>query len=338
MKSLKELIFDSLAYLRSGAFPKEHHDHTDHSSHAHTHGTLDSTITMTEEGIRAVKWSFLVLLITAGFQFAIVFYSGSIALASDMIHNIADATTAFPLWIAFRLARIKPNARFHYGFGRVEDLAGILIVLIILFSASLAAYEAVNRFFHPQVLGHLRWIVLAGLAGFAGNELVAIFRIRVGQKIKSAALIADGYHARVDGITSLAVVAGAIGVWLGFPLADPAVGLLISMAIFGIVWQSTKAVLSRMLDGSEPGIIEEVRHAAAHVPGIFSVEGIRARWVGHRLCLEVDAIVDGRSSVLEANKCAVALESEIKEHIPAILFVHIGIYADPNRSTEKTIF
>ncbi|MHB1756749.1 MAG: cation diffusion facilitator family transporter [Leptospirillum sp.] len=328
MKSPAELISAGLSFFGFGGSSQEHHDHSHSSSHVHTHGHLDSTITTTQEGIRAVKWSFLILLITAGLQFGIVLYSGSIALASDMIHNIADATTAFPLWVAFRLARLKPNARFHYGFGRVEDLAGVVIVVIILLSASLAAYEALDRFLHPRILTHLGWLVVAGLAGFLGNELVAIFRIRVGRKIKSAALIADGLHARTDGITSLAVVGGAIGVWLGFPLADPIVGFLISIAIFGIVWQSAKAVFRRMLDGSEPAILDEVIHAADHVQGIFSVKGIRARWVGHKICLEVDAIVDGKSSVSEANKCAMALEEEIREHLPATLFVHVRICPD----------
>ena len=330
MKSPAELISAGLSYFGFGGSSEEHHGHEHSSSHfhTHTHGHLDSTITTTQEGIRAVKWSFLILLITAGLQFAIVLYSGSIALASDMIHNIADATTAFPLWIAFRLARLKPNARFHYGFGRVEDLAGVAIVLIIFLSASLAAYEAIDRLLHPRILTHLGWIVVAGLAGFLGNEMVAGFRIRVGRKIKSAALIADGFHARTDAITSLAVVGGAIGVWLGFPLADPIVGFLISIAIFGIVWQSSKAVFRRMLDGSEPAIQDEVSHAADHVQGIFSLKGIRARWVGHRICLEVDAIVDGRSSVSEANKCATALEEEIREHLPATLFVHVRICPD----------
>jgi len=314
-----------MGFLGLGESPKDHHGHNHSSAHEHTHGTLDSTITTSEEGIWAVKWSFLILSITAGCQFAIVLKSGSIGLASDLIHNVADATTAFPLWIAFRLARIKPNNRFNYGYGRVEDLAGIAIILIIFFSASVAAFEAVYCFLHPQHLQHLFWVMLAGLAGFVGNELVAILRIRIGQKINSAALIADGYHARTDGITGLAVVAGAIGVWLGFPLSDPLVGLLISIAIFGIVWQSAKAVVSRMLDGCEPAIREEISHSAAHVPGIFSIEDIRARWLGHRICLEIDAAVDGKSSVLEANKCALQLEEEIREHIPAALFVHIRI-------------
>ena len=171
--------------------------------------------------------------------------------------------------------------RFTYGYGRVEDLAGIVIVLIILFSAIVAGWQAIDRLIHPQPIAQLGWVAAAGVIGFIGNEAVAVFRIRVGREINSAALIADGYHARTDGLTSLAVVLGAIGVWLGFPLADPIVGLLITVAIFGIVWQSARAVLTRMLDGVEPGITEEIRHAAEHVPNVEQVLDIKTRWLGH---------------------------------------------------------
>ena len=233
----------------------------------HTHGVVDPSIATTERGIWAIKWSFAILALTALFQLVVVYLSGSVALFADTIHNIGDAGTAIPLWVAFVLARRKPTARFTYGYGRVEDLAGIVIVLIILFSALVAGYEAIHRLIAPRAIEHLGAVAAAGVIGFLGNEAVAVFRIRVGSEINSAALVADGYHARTDGLTSLAVVLGAAGVWLGFPLADPIVGLLITVAIFGIVWQSSKAVLTRMLDGVEPDVTEEIRHAAEHVPG-----------------------------------------------------------------------
>lgn len=201
------------------------HGHDDeHGAHGHTHGVIDATIATTDRGIWAIKWSFIILGITALLQIGVVALSGSVALLADTIHNVGDATTAIPLWIAFLLARRKPTKTFRYGLGRVEDLAGIVIVLIILFSAIVAGYQAIDRLIHPQTVTHLGWLTAAGIVGFLGNEAVAVFRIRVGREINSAALIADGYHARTDGLTSLAVVAGAIGVWLGFPLADPIVG------------------------------------------------------------------------------------------------------------------
>ncbi|HAN57327.1 MAG TPA: cation transporter, partial [Betaproteobacteria bacterium] len=216
------------------------HDHSG-GSHGHTHGVIDATIATTTRGIWAIKWSFIILAITSALQITVVIATGSVALLADTIHNVGDATTAIPLWIAFILARRKPSKTFTYGYGRVEDLAGILIVLIILFSAVIAGYEAINRLLNPQPITQLLWVGIAGVIGFIGNEAVAIFRIRVGREIESAALIADGYHARTDGFTSLAVVLGAVGVWAGFPLADPIIGLLITIAILGIVWQSSKA-------------------------------------------------------------------------------------------------
>lgn len=217
------------------------HDHGA-GSHGHTHGVLDPSIATTDRGIWAIKWSFVILALTAALQLVVVLASGSVALLADTIHNVGDATTAIPLWVAFVLARRRPTATFTYGYGRVEDLAGILIVLIILFSAIVAGYEAIGRFIRPQPITQLLWVALAGIIGFIGNEVVAVFRIRVGREIESAALIADGYHARTDGLTSLAVVIGAAGVWLGFPLADPIIGLLITIAILGIVWQSARGV------------------------------------------------------------------------------------------------
>lgn len=201
------------------------HGHGGHGSHGHTHGGIDATITTTDRGIWAIKWSFVILAITAAMQMVVVVLSGSVALLADTVHHIGDATTAIPLWIAFILARRKPSPTFPYGLGRVEDLAGIIIVGIILFSAIVAGYQAIDRLINPHVVTHLGWLTAAGIVGFLGNEAVAVFRIRVGREINSAALIADGYHARTDGLTSLAVVIGALGVWLGFPLADPIVGL-----------------------------------------------------------------------------------------------------------------
>jgi len=146
--------------------------------------------------------------------------SGSVALLADTIHNFADAETSIPLWIAFSLARRKASRRLKYGYGKVEDVAGVVIVLNIFFSACVAAYESIVKIIHPQPVHNLWWIAAAALIGFIGNEVVAVFRIRVGEEIGSAALIADGQHARVDGFTSLAVLVGVVGVALGVPILD----------------------------------------------------------------------------------------------------------------------
>lgn len=302
------------------------HDHGD-GGHGHTHGVIDPTITTTSRGIWAIKWSFVLLAITAALQLVVVFLSGSVALLADTIHNIGDAVTAIPLWVAFVLARRRPSRRFTYGLGRVEDIAGILIVLVILFSAIVAGWQAIDRLINPQPISHLGWVFVAGLIGFIGNEVVAVFRIRVGREINSAALIADGYHARTDGFTSLAVVLGAAGVWMGFPLADPIIGLLITVVIFGIVWQSARAVLTRMLDGVEPEILEEIDHAAEHVAGVCRVHAVQARWLGHRLHAELSVQIDETLPLSEALKIVDAMRSELFAHLPVLSQVSIRIEA-----------
>jgi cation diffusion facilitator family transporter len=293
------------------------HDHDD-SHHGHSHGVLDPSIATTARGIWAVKWSFVVLAITTALQLIVVVASGSVALLADTIHNFGDAGTAIPLWIAFVLARHKPTPTFTYGYGRAEDLAGVIVVLIILASAVVAGWQAIERLIDPQPIAQLGWVAVAGVVGFVGNEAVAMFRIKVGREIQSAALIADGYHARTDGLTSLAVVLGATGVWLGFPLADPTIGLLITFAILGIVWQSGRAVFTRLLDGVEPGVTEELRHAVAHVSGIAGLTDLKARWIGHRLHADLAVALPGTPSLADAQAVAGELRRELLSHLPAL--------------------
>src|SRR5260221_7524560 len=310
-----------------------------HGGHSHTHGVIDPTITTNERGIWAIKWSFIGLMITASIQIIIVFYSGSIALLADTIHNFGDASTAIPLWIAFRLALRKPTKKFGYGLGRVEDIAGILIVLIILFSAIVAAYESIYRIIHPAPITNLIAVMIASLIGFAGNEIIAVFRIKVGKKINSAALIADGYHARTDGYTSLAVLIGAIGVWLGFPLADPIIGMIISVAIFRIVWQSVKAVITRALDGVQTEIVDEIEHAAHHVKGVEKVTDIRARWIGHRLHAEINIAVSPLLNVQEGHNIAKEVNHQLMHHLSYLskAVIHIDPIEEAGEEYHKIL-
>src|SRR5262252_8215272 len=279
-----------------------HHGHAqsphaaDHR-HVHTHGTVDPVLATTARGIWALQWSLVILAVTAALQLGIVLLSGSVALLADTIHNVGDAMTTLPLWLAFLFARRRVSDRFTYGFGRVEDVAGIIIILIIVCSAVVTGYEAVQRLWLPQPLVRLGWVAAAGVIGCVGNEWVAVFRIRVGRAIGSAALIADGYHARTDGLTSLAVVLGALGVWLGFPAADPLIGLVITAILCGIVWQATKAVFTRLLDGVDPTVIAEITHAVQHTPEVQEVTQVRARWLGHRLHAELNITVPPHLSV-----------------------------------------
>ncbi|MBA2693633.1 MAG: cation transporter [Rubrobacter sp.] len=285
----------------------------------------------------AVKWSFVALMATAAIQVVVVFFSGSVALLSDTIHNIGDAATAVPLWIAFALTRLGASRRFSFGYGRVEDVAGVIVVLVILFSAVVAGWQSVNRFFDPQTIGFLWAVAAASVIGFVGNEAVAVFRIRVGRSIGSAALVADGYHARTDGWTSLAVLAGAIGVWLGYPLADPVIGLLIAAAILVILWQSGKALFTRLLDGVEPGVIEEVEHTASHVCGVRGLGEVRARWIGHRLHAEVNVAVNPKLSVEEGHEVAREVNHALMHSFDFLgrAVIHIDPAREPGESHHR---
>ena len=319
-------------HAHSGFFSRFFHFH-DHGG-GHAHGTIDPSVATSEHGIKALKWSFLALLLTAAVQVVVVWLSNSVALLADTIHNFADAGTAIPLWIAFTLARRPASPRFTYGLGRVEDLAGMVIVLVILSSALVALWEAVGRFIHPASVANLLAVAGAGLVGFLGNEIAAYIRIRTGKAINSAALIADGYHARADGLTSLAVVVGAAGVWIGFPLADPIVGIIITMTIFGIVWQSSKAVVTRMLDGVEPDIVRELRHAVEHAAEVKHVSSVRARYLGHRLQGEVTVAVDPSLTIAETDSLVSEIKAHALDHLPALDRL-VVVTTAPSESLEK---
>jgi cation diffusion facilitator family transporter len=309
-------------------------EHKDPGVHSHQNGAVDPSLLATERGIWAVKWSHVGLTATALFQVVVVLFSGSAALLADTVHNLGDAATAIPLWIAFTLARRKPSRRFTYGYGRVEDVAGVAIVLIILLSAAVAAYHSVDRLLHPQLVEHLWAVIVASVIGFAGNEMVAIFRIRVGKQINSAALVADGYHARVDGLTSLAVLFGAVAVWLGYPIADPIVGLLIVIVILRIVWESGKAVITRLVDGVDPEVVDEISQAAKQAQGVDNVTDVRVRWSGHQLHAEVNLAVSGEMSVAKAHVIALEARHQLLHHLPYL--GNVVVHVDPeNLSGEE---
>jgi len=298
-----------------------------HQHHDHTHGVVDPSIALTDRGLWALKWSFVGLTATAALQAIVFFLSASVGLLADIIHNFADASTAIPLGIAFWLARRHATRRFTYGLGRVEDFAGLAIVLTVLVSAVVAAYVSIRRFVYPQSVDLLWAVMLAGVVGFLGNEGVAIFRIRVGREIGSAALIADGYHARVDGWTSLAVFAGALGIWAGYPLADPIVGVLISAAIFVLVYRSAPTIVRRMLDGVETSTLDAIVHAASHVDLVQEVTDVRARWIGHRLHADLSITVPAGLSVEGGHSVATEVRHQLLHHVP-----HLGgvqVHVDP---------
>ena len=302
--------------------------------------SVDSALESSAKGIRAVKISLVALLVTSGLQVLVVLITNSVALLADTIHNFSDALTAVPLWIAFVLGRRAATKRFTYGFRRSEDLAGIFIVAMIALSAALASWQAIERLVNPQPLFNLGLLAAAGVIGFAGNELVALYRIRVGKEIGSAALVADGYHARTDGLTSLAVVVGTAGVWLGFPQADPIIGLLITVAILWVLKGAAGQVFARLMDAVDPDLTDAVERAA-HQRGVEEVSSVRIRWIGHRLEAEAHVVVDCDLSTIQSHAIAEGVRHGIFHSVPKIsdVIVHVDPcghrVADPHETTRR---
>lgn len=321
-----------MSHTRNAPALHDHHDHDHHQAvglrgliaeivapHSHDAAdSIDDVLTSSAAGIRAVKISLAALMLTAAFQVVIVVISGSVALAADTVHNFSDALTAVPLWLAFVLGTRAATKRYTYGFGRAEDLAGLFVVLMIALSAAIAGYEAVMRLIHPVPIGHLGWVAAAGVAGFVGNELVALYRIRVGRRIGSAALVADGLHARMDGFTSLAVVLGAGGVALGYPLADPIIGLTITVAILAVLRTAVRDVFRRLMDGVDPVLVNAAEMTLAAQPGVRTVRSVRLRWIGHRLHADAELDIDPDISLDEAHRIAHTAEHELTHAVPKL--------------------
>ena len=337
---------------------QHHHDHAHHDdhghhdggdSHDHDHGrglsrvthaiselfgwhshdsadSVDPALEADGRGRRALWLSLGALLLTSAAQAEIFVLTGSVALLGDTLHNFADALTAVPLLIAFWLLRKPANDRYTYGYGRAEDVAGLCVVLAVLTSAVLAAYTAVDRLIHPEHVSHLGVLAAGGVIGFVGNELVARYRIKVGRQIGSAALVADGLHARTDGFASLAVVLSAAGLAVGWAWADAVVGMVIAIAIIGVLKSVLQQVGARLLDSVDPSLVASARTALLSVDGIQSVDAIKMRWVGHNLFAEADVTAPADLSLIEGHDLAHHAEDHLLEALPRLraTTVHVG--------------
>ncbi|MEU6279180.1 cation diffusion facilitator family transporter [Streptomyces sp. NPDC047028] len=337
------------------------HDHHDAHAHAHVHGhphphpsrgpghrlahlltphshasadKVDPALESSARGMRALWVSLAVLGVTAAAQGVVVALSGSVALLGDSVHNAADALTAVPLGIAFVLGRRAATRRFTYGYGRAEDLAGLVIVLTIAVSAAFAAWTAVVRLLDPRPVEHVPAVAVAALVGFAGNEWVARYRMRAGREIGSAALVVDGLHARTDGFASLAVLLGAGGAALGWPLADPVVGLVITAAIALVLRDAAREVFRRMMDAVDPELVDRAERAVRGVPGVREVGELRLRWIGHRLRAELAVVVDGDVTVRQAHAVAVDAEHALLHAVPRLTAALV--HADPAPAPGET--
>jgi len=326
------------------------HGHSQDNSHDHVHGkgrrravrdrlahvrrphshdaadSIDDALESSAKGIRAVKISLVALAATSLAQLAVVLVSGSVALLADTIHNFSDALTALPLWLAFAVGPRAPTRRYTYGYGRAEDLAGLFVVAMMAISAVVAGYESISRVIDPRPVDHLGWVALAGLVGFFGNEAVAIFRIRVGHQIGSAALVADGLHARTDGFTSLAVVLGAAGVATGWELADPIVGLLITVAILAVLRTALRDIFRRLMDAVDPAMVDAAESSLKGIPGVVAVRRVRMRWIGHEIHADADLDIESSTSLAEAHQLAHVAEHQLTHAVPKLSSAVVHAY------------
>jgi cation diffusion facilitator family transporter len=359
------------AIQRGGGHDHEHAGHAHEDGHGETHGhgpggdhshehnpgllariqhvvrphsheaadKVDAAMEASAEGIRALWISLAVLGATAVIQAVVVAFSGSVALLGDTLHNAVDALTAVPLGVAFVVGRRPANRRYTYGYGRAEDLAGLVIIVFIAASSALAAYEAVDRLASPRPVSNLVAVAVAAGVGFTGNELVARYRIRVGRKIGSAALVADGLHARTDGFTSLAVLVGVAGVAAGWDLADPVVGLVITAAILAVLWQAAREIYRRLMDAVDPALVDQAERTLRATPGVLGVGHVRLRWIGHQLHAECEIVVDGNASAVQAHQVAVAAEHDLLHALPRLkaALVHADPQLGPGRDLHAVL-
>jgi cation diffusion facilitator family transporter len=309
-----------------------------HAITPHSHDAADMTdgaLEASRRGMRALWISFGALLATAVAQAVLVTFTGSVALLGDTLHNFADALTAVPLGIAFLLGRRAATRRFTYGLGRAEDLAGLVIVLVITSSAALAAWQAVDRLVNPRDMTHVGWVAAAGVIGFIGNELVARYRITIGRQIGSAALVADGLHARTDGFTSLAVLVAAGGAALGWQWVDPVVGLAISIAIMTVLWGAAREVFGRVLDAVDPNLTLQAEQLVRETTGVRGAGWVRLRWHGHALAAEVDVEVDPDLTVTAAHAIAHDVEHRLIHGLPRLERATVHTHPAGDRGAEQ---
>jgi cation diffusion facilitator family transporter len=335
----------------------QEHDHDHDHGNASTRGTLgriaagvrhavtphshdaavavDRELETSRRGMRALFVSFLALTVTAALQAVVVGVSGSVALLGDTVHNAADALTAVPIAIAFTLGRRAPTRRYTYGYGRAEDVAGIVVVLVIAASAGVTLWEALRRLAEPRDVEALGWVAVAGVVGFLGNEAVAQYRIRVGREIGSAALVADGLHARTDGFTSLGVLAGAGGVALGWRQADPVVALLITAAILLVLRDAAREVYRRLMDAVDPATVDAVEATVRATPGVLDVGSLHLRWIGHSLRAEAEVVVDAGLSLGDAHRLAHEVEHRLLHEVPRLSAALV--HAEPSIRAGTTV-
>ena len=284
--------------------------------HQHGHGLEERMLEDNNLGIRTVWLALFVLGITTVLQVFVYMVSGSVALLADTVHNFGDALNSVPLLVAFYLARRSATKRYTYGYNRAEDIAGVLIVVSIAFSAGYILFESFQKLLNPQPLENLGWLAGAAIIGFIGNEIVAVMQIRVGKQIGSDAMVADGQHARVDGLTSLAVLVAVVGTWIGVPILDPIIGIVIGVAIVGITWNAIKSTWFRLMDAVDPTLTTTAEAVILEHTEVKTIQRLQMRWQGHRLHGEAVIQVHDDFSLKESDTLVAHLIHHFEHALP----------------------
>ena len=297
----------------------------EHPGHTHDHSVVDGEMINNRRALRAVKISALGLGATAALQFAIVTISGSVALLSDALHNIGDVAGTLTLLVAFTIARRPSSDAYPFGWRRAEDLGGLVIVLAIAVSAGLAGWESIRALLGEHNITNTGWAFAAALAGIIGNEAVAVYKIRVGKEVDSPALVADGQHARTDGLASAGAAIGIAGAWIGLPVLDPLAGLAITGAIVWILIDVGRPVLRRLLDAIEPDVIARMQEVAAAVDGVEGVHDLKARRAGRIVLVQLHVDLPPDLPLRDAHAIAEQVRHEIMHHDPQVASVQIHV-------------
>jgi cation diffusion facilitator family transporter len=315
----------------SHAHRDKNHNHK-HERHGHEHGKIEADLYSNRAGLRAVRISTVGMLLVGLVQIVIALLGGSAGLFADALHNLGDVLTTLALWIAFVLSNRAANRRYTYGYHRAEDLAGIFIVLVIIASAAASAIESALKLASGNVPTHIYLSIIAAAVGCVGNEALAQYKISVGRRINSVPLTADGQHSQIDGLTSLAALVGLVGVRLGFRLADPLAGLLITLVILSVVYSTARSVLLRLLDAVDPRMVPTIIETASSVEGVEAVTDVRARWVGHTLHIAMNIEVNADLTLVKAHAIAEQVRHQLFHEIQGVS--EVIIHTDPSSSRE----
>lgn len=290
------------------------------------HPHVDTSTYSNRDAVRAVVVSALALGVASAAEFAAAVAGHSAGVLADGLHNAGDVLTTFILLFAFRLAGRPATSRYPSGYGRIEDVATLLIVIVIVVTAAVAAVESALKLVHPESYHGIGFMLAAAAVGAVANLSVSEYKVRVGRGIGSTALEADGIHSRIDALVSFGAFAGIGLAALGVGWADPIAGLAITAMILYILAGTVRDLYHRMMDAVDPSVVEEIEHAAQHVGGVIGVHDVRARWVGRQLWIVMHIDCDPFATLAQAHELAERVEHEVAHHVSA---AQIDIHMDP---------